>query len=145
MSEGEKDLVHLESFTVKTRHEMDVLDITVDVKRCVAASGLNHGIVNVFVQGSTAAISTIEYENGLCKDLSDALERIAPKGIEYKHNLRWHDDNGRSHIRATIIGPSITIPFENGSMLLGTWQQIVLIELDTQGRTRKVYVTVMGR
>ncbi|MEM4293933.1 MAG: secondary thiamine-phosphate synthase enzyme YjbQ [Thermoplasmata archaeon] len=137
--------VHLENFTVNTRREMDVVDITRQVEKCVSASGLTSGIVNVFVQGSTAAISTIEYEEGLARDLETALERIAPKDAEYLHHLRWHDDNGRSHVRATIIGPSITVPFENGRLVLGTWQQIVLIELDTRGRTRKVYVTVMGR
>ncbi|MEM3395817.1 MAG: secondary thiamine-phosphate synthase enzyme YjbQ [Thermoplasmata archaeon] len=137
--------VHLENFNVNTRCEMDVVDITRQVEKCVSASGLTSGIVNVFVQGSTAAISTIEYEEGLARDLETALERIAPKDAEYLHHLRWHDDNGRSHVRATIIGPSITVPFENGRLVLGTWQQIVLVELDTHGRTRKVYVTVMGR
>ncbi len=127
-----------------TEHELCVLDITPKVRNIVNASGFRNGIVNVFVQGSTAAISTIEYEDGLVTDLSHALERIAPRHIEYQHHLRWHDDNGRSHIRATVIGAELTLPFENGELLTGTWQQIVLIELDTRGRRRKVFVTVIG-
>jgi secondary thiamine-phosphate synthase enzyme len=102
------------------------------------------GVAHVFAVGSTAAVSTIEYEPGLKEDLSAALERIAPKDAEYKHHLRWGDYNGHSHIRATIIGPSLEVPVKDGKPLLGTWQQIVFIELDVRARSRRVIVTVMG-
>lgn len=135
----------MEEIEVSTSHEMDVIDITEEVERAVVASGLKEGIVNVFVQGSTAAITTIEYESGLVSDLATALERIAPARAEYKHHLRWHDDNGRSHVRASLIKPDLTVPFREGRLLLGTWQQIVLVELDTRGRRRKIFITVLGR
>jgi secondary thiamine-phosphate synthase enzyme len=110
----------------------------------VAKAEVREGLVNVFVTGSTAAVSTMEYEPGLIEDLSAALERIAPRGAEYKHHLRWGDDNGHSHVRATIVGPGLTIPVAGGRPLLGTWQQVVLIELDTRPRERSLVVTVMG-
>jgi secondary thiamine-phosphate synthase enzyme len=108
------------------------------VEESVAKAEVREGLVNVFVTGSTAAVSTMEYEPGLIEDLSAALERIAPRGAEYKHHLRWGDDNGRSHIRATIVGPGLTIPVAEGRPLLGTWQQVVLIELDTRPRERSL-------
>jgi secondary thiamine-phosphate synthase enzyme len=114
------------------------------VEESVAKAEVREGLVNVFVTGSTAAVSTMEYEPGLIEDLSTALERIAPKGAEYKHHLRWGDDNGHSHIRATIVGPGLTIPVAGGRPLLGTWQQVVLTELDTRPRERSLVVTVMG-
>jgi secondary thiamine-phosphate synthase enzyme len=134
----------LKEFVVNTGHEMDVIDITDRIEALLHETGMKNGIVNVFVQGSTAAISTIEYEDGLVRDLHTALERIAPTNAHYAHHLKWHDDNGRSHIRATLIGPSITVPFHEGRLLTGTWQQVVLIELDTRGRRRIVYVSITG-
>jgi secondary thiamine-phosphate synthase enzyme len=131
-------------YRIRTKGEGDVRDVTALVEESVAKAEVREGLVNVFVIGSTAAVSTMEYESGLIEDLSTALERIAPRGAEYKHHLRWGDDNGRSHVRATIVGPGLTIPVAEGRPLLGTWQQVVLIELDTRPRERSLVVTVMG-
>ncbi|MCS7095316.1 MAG: secondary thiamine-phosphate synthase enzyme YjbQ [Thaumarchaeota archaeon] len=131
-------------FRFRTRGEGDILDVTDRVADAVSKSGVKEGIANVFVTGSTAAISTMEYEPGLIEDLPRALERIAPKVETYKHHLRWGDDNGHSHVRATIIGPNVTVPVRRNTPVLGTWQQIVLIELDTRPRERTLVVTVMG-
>lgn len=137
-------MVYQEEVSFRTRGEGDVVDITGEVERVVERSGVKNGIAHIFAIGSTAAVSTIEYEPGLKEDLSAALERIAPKDAEYKHHLRWGDYNGHSHIRATIIGPSLEVPVKDGKPLLGTWQQIVFIELDVRARSRRVIVTVMG-
>lgn len=94
--------------------------------------------------GSTAALTTIEYEPGLAMDFPEMLERVAPAGIEYEHHKRWHDDNGRSHVKASLVGPSLSVPFIQGGLTLGTWQQIVLVELDTRPRKREVVVQIIG-
>ena len=133
-----------EVINFNTKGENDIIDITSKVQSVVGKSGISNGIVNVFVVGSTAAVSTMEYEPGLVYDLSAALSRIAPSDIEYKHHERWGDDNGRSHVKATIMGPSLTVPLENGNLILGTWQQIIFLELDTRPRSRRVVVTVIG-
>ncbi len=130
--------------SVKTKGEGEVVDITSMVSSAVRSSGISNGIVNVFVVGSTAAVTTIEYEPGLVHDLSDILERIAPKNHPYKHHEKWSDYNGHSHIRAALIGPSVSIPLRDGKLVLGTWQQLVLLELDTRPRERRVIVTTMG-
>jgi len=137
-------MIFREYITLKTKGENDFLDITEDVRKVVRKSGIKDGLVNIFVIGSTAAVTTIEYESGLVYDLASALARIAPADIYYKHHERWGDDNGRSHVKASIIGPSLTVPLVNGELLLGTWQQIVFLELDTRPRSRKVLVTVIG-
>lgn len=137
-------VVYTETLSLKTRGEVDIIDITSEVERVVSSSGVKNGIVVVFNRGSTGAISTIEYEPGLIEDLPAALERLFPKGIEYKHHLRWHDGNGHSHIRATFLKPSLSIPVVEGSMPLGTWQQIVFIELDVRPRERNIIVQVVG-
>lgn len=129
---------------VKTREEGDIVDITDLIEGVVRESRIENGVVHVFAIGSTAAISTMEYEAGLREDLPRALERIAPRDAEYKHHLRWGDYNGHSHVRATIIGPSLSIPVHGGSLVLGTWQQIIFIELDIRPRNRRIMVTVMG-
>ncbi len=121
-----------------------IADITSDVKREVAESKLKNGTVTVFVPGSTGAISTLEYEPGLLKDIPRALERIAPTDIDYEHHKTWHDDNGRSHVRATFLGQSLVVPFADGSPILGTWQQIIFMNLDTSSRRRKVVLQIMG-
>ncbi|MDJ0274958.1 MAG: secondary thiamine-phosphate synthase enzyme YjbQ [Nitrososphaerota archaeon] len=131
-------------YRIKTKGEGDIRDLTGLVEDSVAKSEVREGVVNVFVVGSTAAVSTMEYEPGLIEDVSAALERIAPRNAEYKHHLRWGDDNGRSHVRATIIGPSLTVPVSGGRPILGTWQQVVLLELDTRPRERSLVITVMG-
>lgn len=130
--------------TLSSEAENDIINITNDVERILIESHLKNGIITLFVVGSTAAITTIEYEPGLKKDFPRLLERIAPKGIEYEHDNTWHDGNGHAHVRASLIGPSLTIPFINGQISLGTWQQIVFVELDTRGRERKIVVQLIG-
>ena len=125
-------------------HSGEVLDITDEVQEALEKTSLKTGVVTVFVTGATAAVTTIEYEDGLVADLGDALQRIAPVEIDYAHNERWHDGNGHSHIRASLLGPSLTVPFYEGRLMLGTWQQIVFLELDNRPRQRKVVVQIMG-
>lgn len=125
-------------------HSGEVLDITDEVQEALEKTSLKTGVVTVFVTGATAAVTTIEYEDGLVADLADALQRIAPVEIDYAHNERWHDGNGHSHIRASLLGPSLTVPFCEGRLMLGTWQQIVFLELDNRPRQRKVVVQIMG-
>ncbi|HUH82596.1 MAG TPA: secondary thiamine-phosphate synthase enzyme YjbQ [Nitrososphaerales archaeon] len=127
-----------------TEGENDIIDMTGEVQQAVEESGLDAGVVTVFVPGSTAAITTIEFEPGLAKDFPAMLERAAPEGIEYEHQRAWHDDNGRSHVKASLVGPSLSVPFEKGVLTLGTWQQIVLVELDIRPRRREIVVQVMG-
>jgi len=129
---------------VRTTGQGDVRDISAEVAAAVARSGLTSGVVTVAVVGSTASITTIEHEPGAVADLGAALERLAPRRGEYRHHERWGDDNGSSHVRAAILGPSITLPFTDGQVDLGTWQQIVLAELDTRPRTRRVVVRMLG-
>lgn len=129
---------------VRTRGEGDMIDISEHISKAVRESGLSNGIVTVFVKGSTAAITTIEYEPGLLKDFPKMLERVAPKGIEYEHEKAWHDGNGHSHVRASLLGPSLTIPFVDGGLVLGTWQQVVLIELDIRSRDRSIIMQIIG-
>ncbi len=124
--------------------EKGIVDITKDVQKIVEKSGFRNGIATVFIVGSTGAVTTMEYEPGLKKDIPRALERIAPSNIDYEHHKTWHDDNGKSHVRASIVGSSITVPFINGRLTLGTWQQIVAMNLDTRDRHRKVVVVVIG-
>lgn len=130
---------------ISTKGENDVIDITKLASDIVKKSNIKNGLINIFIPGSTGAVTTIEYEPGLYEhDLPEALNRIAPKNAKYMHHLRWGDDNGHSHIRASIIGPSLTIPIKNGKLILGTWQQIVFLELDTRPRDRRILFTVIG-
>jgi secondary thiamine-phosphate synthase enzyme len=128
---------------IKTSRENDIIDITEQTSRVVKESKMENGIVTVFVLGSTAAITTIEYEPGLKTDFPNMLSRVAPKDLEYEHDKTWHDGNGHSHVRASLIGPSLTIPFKEGKMMLGIWQQIVLIEMDAKPRERKVILQMI--
>lgn len=130
--------------SLRTKGNDDMHDITRQVNQAVGESGLSSGIVSVFVVGSTAGITTIEYEPGLQQDMSTAFERVAPRDAHYDHEARWGDDNGHSHVRASLVGPSITVPFSEGELALGTWQQIVLIDFDTRPRDREVIVNVIG-
>ncbi len=131
--------------TFDTRGHSDIIDITRQVQQKISNSGLNDGSVLIFVPGATGALTTIEYEPGLVRDLQDALERIAPQGLEYAHNLKWGDGNGHSHVRASLMGPSLTVPFADGKMTLGTWQQIIFIDLDNRSRSRKLVVQITGK
>jgi len=137
-------MVTTANLRVRTRGQGDVHDLTPEVLEALAAAGLSSGIVTVFVTGSTAGITTIEFESGAVSDLDRAFERIAPRRTEYAHHLRWGDDNGSSHVRAAMLGPSVTVPFVDGRLALGTWQQIVLVEFDTGARNRDVVVQILG-
>ncbi len=121
-----------------------MLDVTHKTQQVVQEAGLKDGIVVLFVPGSTGALTTIEYEPGLLQDFPDALERLAPKNIQYEHETRWHDGNGHSHIRASLLGPSLTVPFSNGRLTLGQWQQIAFVELDVRPRSRELLLQLMG-
>ena len=136
--------VYHDELTIHTKKEGEIIDLTADLERCVHASDIREGLACVFVPGSTGAVTTMEYEPGLLKDFPRALERIAPKNIPYDHHETWHDDNGRSHVRASVLGPSLTVPIHDGRLVHGTWQQLVFIELDTQPRTRNLVVQIIG-
>jgi secondary thiamine-phosphate synthase enzyme len=134
-----------EHITFDTKGHSDIIDITQQVQQKISNSGLQNGSVLIFVPGATGALTTIEYEPGLVSDLQDALERIAPQGLEYAHNLKWGDGNGHSHVRASLMSPSLTVPFVEGKMTLGTWQQIIFIDMDNRSRSRKLVVQVTGK
>jgi secondary thiamine-phosphate synthase enzyme len=136
--------VKTKQLSIHTKGEGDILDVTGAVAEAVVETGLKNGIVTVFVPGSTGALTTIEYEPGLLKDFPNMLERIAPKNLVYEHEKRWHDGNGHSHVRASLIGPSLTVPFANGRLTLGTWQQIIFMELDVRSRVRNIILQIMG-
>ncbi len=134
----------LDSIRLSTKAKDEIVDITGEVQRIVSSAKLMNGIACVFVAGSTAAVTTIEYEPGLVSDMHDAFDRLYPKGLEYEHHLRWGDGNGHSHVRASFLGPSLSVPVVDGKLLLGTWQQIVFLEFDNKPRTREVFVQVVG-
>jgi secondary thiamine-phosphate synthase enzyme len=137
--------MHRKKLQLMTAKEGDIIDLTPDVKAVVRESGISEGMVNVFVTGSTAAVTTIEYEQGVLSDLQRALSVLAPDAIRYAHDSRWGDGNGRSHVKASLVGPSLSVPVSGKELMLGTWQQIVLLELDVrQGRSRSVVVSVTG-
>lgn len=136
--------VQTETLRLHTSGGDDIVDITADVQEMIRASGMTAGTVNIFVPGSTGAVTTIEFEPGVIHDLRDALERAVPIGIPYAHNEAWGDGNGYSHVRAAIIGPSLAVPFTGGKVILGTWQQIVLCDFDNRPRERDVVLQIMG-
>lgn len=129
---------------LKSKGETDNIDITDHVSQAIEESSVSNGIATVFVAGSTAALTTIEYEPGLKHDFPQMLSRVAPKDIVYEHDNTWHDGNGHSHVRASLIGPSLTIPVVGGKLTLGTWQQIIFLEMDTRPRNRNVIVQMLG-
>ncbi len=130
--------------SIKSQGNTHIIDITTEVARAVAESEVDSGIATVFVTGSTAGITTIEFEPGLVHDLDAAFERLFPRDIEYRHHERWGDGNGHSHVRATTLGPSITVPFRQSQLTLGTWQQIILVDFDTRPRTRNYVIQILG-
>lgn len=135
--------VHSESFEVRTKGNTDVLDITSKVSQAVKSSGLKSGLVTVFVPGSTAGVTTIEYEPGLVGDIRKVCEKLIPQDASYGHN-RGGEDNGHAHLRSSLLGTSLSVPFKSGELLLGTWQQVVFLDFDTRPRSRKVVLQVMG-
>ena len=130
--------------SIHTRGEGDTHDISAALRDAVEESGLQDGTVTVFVNGSTGGVTTIEFEPGVVADLKQAYERGVPKDIPYAHEQAWHDGNGHSHVRAAMLGPSLVVPFRAGKLLLGTWQQVVLIDFDNHSRQRKYTLTCMG-
>ena len=138
-------MVKTEKITVKTKGNCDIVDITGNVADALYGSGIKSGAITVFNIGSTAGITTIEYEPGLVtRDINEALERIAPKEGEYLHEQTWNDDNGHAHVRASLLGPSLSVPVIDSELTLGTWQQIVLIDFDTRPRTRTIICQIIG-
>ncbi|MGD9109601.1 MAG: secondary thiamine-phosphate synthase enzyme YjbQ [Phycisphaerales bacterium] len=138
-------MVKTEEIKVKTKGNCHVVNITDEVAEAVGKSGIKDGVVTVFNVGSTAGITTTEYEPGLVNyDLEAAFEKIAPADARYEHEETWHDDNGHAHVRASLLGPSLSVPIVGGRLTLGTWQQIILIEFDTRARTRTVICQIVG-
>ena len=138
-------MIITQTLTISTQGNCDIVDITADVSAAVLDSKLTDGTVTVFHVGSTGGITTIEYEPGLVNhDINAAFERIAPQHGRYEHEETWHDDNGHSHVRASLLGPSLVVPFCGQTLTLGTWQQIVLVDFDTRSRNRKVVCQIMG-
>ncbi len=136
--------VHSTSLSFQTRGEGHTLDLTPRVQEALSNTGLRAGIVTVFVPGSTGGVTTIEFEPGAVEDLRRLFDRIAPREIVYAHEEAWHDGNGHSHVRAALLGPSLTIPFVDGQLKLGTWQQIILVDFDNRSRRREIHVQIMG-
>ena len=138
-------ITHAARIRAETRGDDHILDLTAEVQAAVGASGVRTGQATLMVVGSTAALSTLEFEPGLVQeDVAAALERLAPRDGRYLHEETWHDDNGHSHVRAFLVGPSLALPVVDGRVPLGTWQQVVLIDLDTRPRRREVVATVLG-
>jgi secondary thiamine-phosphate synthase enzyme len=137
-------MVHQERLTVSTRGHRDLHDVTAAVAEVVARSGVQTGMVQIFNVGSTAAVGAMEFEPGLERDLPEVLDRLIPPSRQYGHEQAWHDGNGHSHLQATLLGPSLTVPIADGHLVLGTWQQIIHVECDIKPRRRELVVTVIG-
>lgn len=133
-----------EYIDLSTKPEIDIIDISDDVRSLIRKTGLTNGQVTIFVPGSTGGISTVEYEPGLLQDIPELWEKLAPAGTTYHHNETWHDGNGHSHIRATLTKPDLTVPIVDGEMTLGTWQQIIFLDYDVPARQRKLVVQLIG-
>lgn len=137
-------MVITSQITLHTQGNGDIIDVTREVAGAVASSEIKTGTVTLFIAGSTAGITTVEYEPGLVTDLHNLWERIAPRDIEYNHDQRWHDGNGHSHVRASLLGASLVVPFRDGQLILGTWQQIIVVDFDNRSRSRQVILQIMG-
>ncbi len=138
-------MVKTKKIKVKTKGDCDIVDITGQTNEAIAQSGILSGTVTLFNVGSTAGITTIEYEPGLVNyDIAAAFEKIAPQNARYEHEETWHDDNGHSHVRASVLGPSLSVPVVDGKVTLGTWQQIILVDFDTRPRTRTIICQIIG-
>lgn len=138
-------IVFTRTIEIRSKGEDDIIDLTAIADTVITESKAKDGILTVFVSGSTAAITTTEFEPGLRRDIPAMLSRIAPKDMTYEHDNTWHDGNGRSHVKASLVGPSLTVPFADCNLVLGTWQQIVLLELDIRPRTRQIVMQVIGQ
>ena len=137
-------MVFGEYLTIQTKGFSDIRDITAEVRNIVTKSKITNGLVNIFAVGSTASITTIEYEPALVEDVKEQMEKLIPSTLQSRHSQTWGDDNGFSHIRATLMGPGLTAPVSGGKVVLGTWQQIALIDHDNRTRSRRIFVQVMG-
>ena len=137
-------MVVTKKISLSTKGECDILDITPQVEQQLAEAGINSGTVTVFVAGSTAGVTTIEFEPGLTGDFQGMWDRLVPKDIPYAHDRRWGDGNGYSHVRASLLGASLVVPLSNKRLALGTWQQVVLVDFDNRPRSRQVIVQIMG-
>ena len=137
-------ILHTHEFSVDGTGGTDITDVTDETRLAVAESGIRQGTVTVFTPGSTAAVTTIEYESGVVQDLQHCLERLVPEEQEYLHDRRWGDGNGYSHVRAALVGPSLTVPVVDGELVLGTWQQVVVLDFDNRPRGRRVLAQVVG-
>ena len=137
-------MVKTEKISLSSKGMTDIIDVTDKVQRLVSKSGIKNGIVTVHVPGSTGSMTTVEYEPGLIKDLKDVFEELFPYKANWAHNATWGDGNGSSHVRASLMGPSITVPFSSSELILGTWQQIIFIDFDTRGRHRELVVQIIG-
>ena len=136
--------VETKSISISTGGDCDVLDITMGVEKAVGESSISSGTVTVFVPGSTAGVTTIEYESGAISDLKETFSNLIPQDVHYAHNARWGDGNGHSHIRASMLGPSLSIPFNSSKLITGTWQQIVLVDFDNRPRQREIVLQIVG-
>jgi secondary thiamine-phosphate synthase enzyme len=136
--------VRTKTIQVKSGPDLEILDITDRVRAAVRESGLKAGNVTIFVPGSTASVTTTEFEPNLNRDLKSAVERLVPSDLDYEHHKTWGDENGKSHVRASLFGPGITVPFTGGKLILGSWQQIVLLDFDVPARSRDVVLQIMG-
>ncbi|MHA1971749.1 MAG: secondary thiamine-phosphate synthase enzyme YjbQ [Candidatus Hodarchaeales archaeon] len=136
--------VYQTEIKLKRTYETDIIDITHELERVIKESKIVNGILNVFNAGSTGSIITLEFEPGLLRDIPDFLEQVIPKSKNYYHEQTWHDGNGHSHVRASLLGPSLTLPVKNGELIHGTWQQVAFIELDIKPRSRRLHVTIIG-
>lgn len=132
------------SVEIQTSGNCDMIDITTQIASEIGSSGITNGIATVFVSGSTAAVTTIEYEGGLINDFKDVWDRNVPQSIPYQHDKRWGDGNGHSHIRASLLGSSFVVPFVNRKMTIGTWQQIIIVDFDNRPRSRSIIIQIMG-
>ena len=137
-------MVVTKTISLSTKGHCDIIDITPQVEQQVAETGINNGTVTLFVAGSTAGVSTIEFESGLLSDFQSMWERTIPQSIPYNHDRRWGDGNGYSHIRASLLGASLVVPFNDKKLTLGTWQQIVLVDFDNRPRSRQIILQIMG-
>ncbi len=136
--------IFTDTINLDTRGNTDIQDITAHAQRVVSNYGMDEGQILLFVPGSTGGLTTVEYEPELLKDLPEAFEKLAPSNRRYHHDDTWGDGNGHSHVRASLIGPSLTIPFSNGKLILGTWQQIIFIDFDNKARSRSIIAQVVG-
>ncbi len=137
-------MVSTREISLETQGQCDIIDITQQVGHQIASTEVSHGTVTIFVAGSTAGVTTIEFESGVLSDFQDMWERSVPMNITYSHDRRWGDGNGYSHVRASLLGPSLVVPFSHQKLILGTWQQIILVDFDNRPRSRQIILQIMG-